>query len=170
LLRRIQDLLAHRTRGDDTEVTLTVLLAYLSDVRADPRFAPPPALPVGLLHRMYPRGVRPEDLHEALDRHRYPRGKPLPACPLCEQDRADPTDPTDPLAQAVAALPTEQRGILVHLGEVLALDGDAPDLAEQLAWVTGTLPVPAPYQAALARACRGSADTLAHALDAEAQA
>jgi hypothetical protein len=37
---------------------------------------------VGLLHRMYPRGVRPEDLHEALDRHRYPRGKPLPACPL----------------------------------------------------------------------------------------
>jgi hypothetical protein len=29
--------------------------------------------------------------------------------------------------------------------------------------------VPAPYQAALARACRGSDDTLAHALDAEAQ-
>ena len=147
-------------------VTLTVLLAYLSDVRADPRFTPPPALPAGLLHRMYPRGVRPEDLQEALDRHRYPRGKPLPACPLCEQDRADPSDP---LAQAVAALPTEQRAILVHLGQVLALDGDAPDLAEQLAWVTGRLPVPAPYQAALARACRGSDDTLAHALDAEAQ-
>jgi hypothetical protein len=166
LLRRIQDLLAHRTRGDDTEVTLTALLAYLSDVRADPRFAPSPALPVGLLHRMYPRGVRPEDLQEALDRHRYPRGKPLPACPLCEPDRADPSDP---LAQAVAALPTEQRVLLVHLGQVLALDGDAPDLAEQLAWVTGTLPVPASYHAALARACRGSDDTLAHALDAEEQ-
>src|SRR5919197_1058383 len=166
LLRHIQHLLAHRTRSDGTEVTLTSLLAYLSDVRADPRFAPPPALPVGLLHRMYPRGVRPEDLHEALDRHRYPRGKPLPACPLCEQDRADPTDP---LAQAVAALPTEQRVILVHLGQVLALDGDAPDLAEQLTWVTGTRPVPAPYQAALVRACRGSADTLALALDGDAQ-
>jgi hypothetical protein len=82
-------------------------LAYLSDVRADSRFAPPPALPVGLLPRMYPRGVRPEALQEALDRHRYPRGKPLPACPICEPDRADPTDP---LTQAVAALPTEQRG------------------------------------------------------------
>jgi hypothetical protein len=165
LLRRIQDLLAHRTRSDGAEVTLMVLLAYLSDVRTDPRFAPP-ALPVGLLHRMYPRGVRPEDLHEALDRHRYPRGKPLPACPLCEPDRAEPTDP---LAQAVAALPTEQRVLLVHLGQVLALDGAAPELAEQLAWVTGALPVPAPYQAALVRACRCSADTLAQALDADAR-
>ena len=115
---------------------------------------------------MYPRGVRPAELQEALDRHRYPRGKPLPACPLCEQDRADPTDP---LAQAVAALPTEQRVLLVHLGQVLALDGEAPALAEQLAWVTGTRPVPAPYQAALAQACRGSDDTLAHALDAHEQ-
>jgi hypothetical protein len=41
---------------------------------------------------------------------------------------------------------------LVHLGHVLALDGDAPDPAEHLAWVTGRLSVPAPYQAALARA------------------
>ena len=74
-----------------------------------------------------------------------------------------------PLAQAVAALPTEQRVILIHLGQVLALDGDAPDLTDQLAWVTGTRPVPAPYQAALVRACRGSADTLAQALDADAR-
>jgi hypothetical protein len=39
---------------------------------------------------------------------------------------------------------------LVHLGQALALDGHAPTLTEQLDWVTGTLPVPAAYQAALA--------------------
>lgn len=166
LLRRIQGLLVRRARGDNTAVTLTSLLAYLSAVPADPRFAPPLALPLGLLHRMYPRGVRPEDLREALDRQRYPRGRPLPVCPLCEPDRADPTDA---LAQAVAALPAGQRIVLLHLGQAFALDGDAPDLAEQLAWVTGATPVPARYRAAIARARGGDVDTLDDALNAAAQ-
>ena len=155
LLRRLQDLLARRATRDGTAATLPSLLTYLSAVRTDPRFAPPPALPLGLLHCMYPRGVSPAELHEALDRHRYPRGKPLPACPLCEPDQADSSDV---LARAVAALSPAHRAVLVHLGQALALDGAAPALTVQLAWVTGAQPVPAPYQATLARARHGGED------------
>ncbi len=163
LLRRIRDLLARRTQRAGTAVTPAALLDYLSEVRADPRFAPPPVLPMGLLHRMYPRGVSPVELQEALDRHRYPHGKPLPVCPLCEPDAADPADA---LVRALAALPAEQRVVLVHLGHALALDGEAPDLAGQLAWVAGTTLVPAPYVETLERARRGDDDTLEHALTA----
>jgi hypothetical protein len=166
VLRRIQDLLARRGGSAGTAVTLTALLAYLSEVSADPRFAPPPVLPLGLLHRMYPRGVSPAELQEALDRHRYPRGKPLPVCPLCEPDVADPADA---LGREVAALPAEQRAVLVHLGQALALDGDAPDLAGQLAWVTGATPVPATYVETLLRARDGDDETLEQALATLAQ-
>jgi len=163
LVRRIRDVLARRRGRDGADVTLTALLTYLADVGSDPRFAPPSVLPLGLLHRMFPRGVGPEDLQEALDRERYPQGKALPVCPVCEPAQADPDDA---LARAVAALPSAQRLVVVHLGQALALAGTAPDLTEQLAWVTGTRPVPAAYQATLARARRGADDTLAHALHA----
>jgi len=153
LLRRIQDLLTRRASSDGS--ALPSLLAYLADVRIDPRFAPPPALPLGLLHGMYPHGVSPVELQELLDRHRYPRGKPLPICPVCESDQADPTDL---LVRTVATLPAAHRAVLVHLGQALALDGDAPDLREQVAWVTGARPVPAPYQATLAWARQGGDD------------
>jgi len=162
LVWRTENVLARRAGSDGAEVTLTALLAYLAHVDTDPRFAPPSVLPVGLLHRMFPRGVAPADLQEALDRQRYPHGKPLPVCPLCEPEQADPADA---LVRAVAALPRAQRLILVHLGQVLALAGNAPDLTEQLAWVTGARPVPAPYQATLARARRGGTDTLVPTLD-----
>jgi hypothetical protein len=160
LVRRIQGLLARRATREGTAVTLAALLAYLADVGTDPRFAPPPALPLGLLHRMYPRGVSPAELQEGLDRHRYPRGKPLPVCPVCEPDQIDPRDA---LARAVAALSAAQRDVLTRLGQSLALDGDAPDLIAQLAWVTGAQPMPALYQDTLA-GIRGDSDTLEHAL------
>ena len=165
LVRRIQGLLARRAACDGTAVTLAALLAYLCDVGADPRFAPPPALPLGLLHRMYPRGVSPAELQEALNRHRYPRGKPLPACPACEPDQLDPRDA---LARAVAALSAAQRELLTRLGQTLALDGDAPDLIAQLAWVTGAQPMPAPYRDTPART-RGDSDLLEHALNVAEQ-
>jgi hypothetical protein len=38
------------------------------------------------------------------------------------------------------------------------LDGAAPALTVQLAWVTGAQPVPAPYQATLAWARHGGKD------------
>ncbi len=157
LVGRIGDVLARRAGRDGTAVTLTALLAYLAAVDVDPRFAPPSVLPVGLLHRMFPRGVGPADLQEALDRQRYPHGKPLPVCPLCEAEQADPADA---LARAVAALPSEHRQILVGLGHALALAENGPDLTEQVAWVTGARPVPAPYHATMARAHRGGTDTL----------
>lgn len=166
LLRRIRDMLARRTGSDATEVTLESLLVYLSEVRADARFAPPSVLPPRLVHRLYPRGMSLEELQEALDGRRYPRGKPLPACPVCEPDLADLGDS---LAQAVAALPTEQQVVLVRLGHALALDGDAPDLPEQLAWVTGAKPMPARYQVVLERAAGGGDDTIEYALKAVAQ-
>jgi len=162
LVRRIGDLLARRQGRDGADVTLTALLTYLADVGTDPRFAPPSVLPVGLLHRMFPHGVGPEDLQEALDRERYPQGKALPMCPVCAPAQAAPDDA---LARAVAALPSAQRLLVVHLGHALALAGAAPDLTEQLAWVTGTRPVPTAYHATLARARQGDNDTLAHALN-----
>ena len=58
----------------------------------------------------------------------------------------------------IATLTVTQRDTLSHLGYALALDGDAPDLAAQLAWVTGKTPVPARYRAILAGARGG--DTL----------
>ena len=157
LLQRIQDLLARRASraGSAVALGLPALLAYLAAIRTDPRFASPPALPVGLLQDMYPHGVSPADLREMLDRQRYPHGKPLPVCPVCELEQADPTDS---LVQTVAALPAAERAVLVHLGQALALDGDAPDLREHVAWIRGARPVPAPYQATVARARQGDAD------------
>ncbi len=155
LLRRIQDLLARRASRAGSATAVPALLAYLAAVRADPRFAPPPALSVGLLQGMYPHGVSPAELGEMLDRQRYPRGKPLPVCPACELDQADPTDP---LVQTVAALPAADQAVLVHLGQVLALEGDAPALREHMAWLRGVRPVPARYQATLSRARQGGAD------------
>ena len=96
-----------------------------------------------------------------LDRERYPRGKPLPACPVCEPQQVDRSDA---LNQAVAALPAAQREVVVRLGAALAVDADAPDLREQVAWVRGTRPVPARYQGALAQAQEGGDVTLERAL------
>jgi hypothetical protein len=161
LVGRIGELLARRAGPDGPAVTVLDLLAYLAGVATDPRFAPPSVLPVGLLHRMFPHGVGPADLQEALDRQRYPHGKPLPVCPLCEPAQADPDAP---LTRAVAALPAAQHGILMRVGQALALAGHAPDLADQVAWVTGMQPVPAVYQALLTPARSDSPVTLAHAL------
>ena len=58
----------------------------------------------------------------------------------------------------VTALPAAERAVLVHLGQALALDGDTPDLREHVAWMRGGRPVPAPYQATLARARQSDAD------------
>ena len=161
LVRRSGELLARGAGPDEPAVTVADLLAYLAGVATDPRFAPPSVLPVGLLHRLFLHGAGPEDLQEALDRQRYPHGKPLPVCPLCEPERADPAAP---LTRAVAALPAAQHGILIGVGQALALTGHAPDLADQVAWVTGTQPVPAVYQALLTPARSDSPVTLAHAL------
>jgi hypothetical protein len=166
LLRRMGDLLARGTPSG-TAITVTALLAHLAAVGADPRFAPSPApLSVGLLHRLYPHGVSLADLGEALDRTHYPHGKPLPACPVCEVETAEPSAIS---AQAVAALSEAQRAVVVRLGQALALETDAPDLREQVAWVTGTRPVPARYASTLAAAQMGGAVSLDGALRATNQ-
>jgi hypothetical protein len=98
--------------------------------------------------------VQLAELHEMLDRQRYPRGKPLPVCPVCEPEQADPADP---LVRTVATLPAAQRAALVALSQAVALEEDGPDLRDQVAWVTGARPVPARYQVALAQARQGGA-------------
>lgn len=150
----VSDLLTRRAEArGGPRVTDAGLLAYLAGLNDREDYRPRNLLTSQDLRSMYPRGVRPERLAEAEDAGRYPKGRPLPPCLVCQRDEV-PLRSDVPLHVAVCGLNERQVATLAVLAFTvvarLVAGETAPSVGEQIAWVRGEQTVPAAYREALA--------------------
>ncbi len=145
-LREVSEMLERRG-----EPTIAALFAFLGALNERPGYHPRTALDPDFVDERL-KGLSAERRAAASEAWDHPLGPPAPPCPLCEPEAA----PRDP---ALATLTRPQWSGLLVLGYALCFDGDAPDLAGQVAWIIHPATIPARYRAVVDRA-RADADAL----------
>jgi len=141
-----------REHGGSPRFSWDGLLTYLAQLDTHPEYLKPGytmCSPV-LLRVMYPLGVSPERLAVAEEWEAWPKGRPLPPCPVCHPEQTQGDGPT-PLRLLLAACTPQEGAALRLLGRDVAMraigDTVPPPVLEQARWVRGLAPIPQEWRA-----------------------
>jgi len=128
------------------------LLVYLAQIDTHPEYLQPgyTMCSPALLRVMYPLGVSAERLAVAQEWQAWPKGRPLPPCPVCHPEETQ-GDGATPLRLLLAACTPQEWAALRLLGRDVAMRAIGgtvpPPVLEQARWVRGLARVPQEWRA-----------------------